>query len=240
VNGSNYSSGTLSYTSSTATKTITINAVPNSTSITITITGTARLCVDDFSWTSYVSANPYIVTLKDDNSTLTQSSAGRSVTLPSRNSCKSYTFAGWTKSWTKEQNEWTTTAPEIIPAGDYTPTANESLYPVYTKTEGGGSEPTAYSAGDVGSFIIASNVSNKWYAIPENPTLSSGKITGVEITVSQTAGGVNYVSTANAEGYTWTIADATNGQTISDGSKYIYHSNGGSSGTNLAYGTSTS
>ena len=182
----------------------------------------------------------YTVTLKDDNSTLTQSTAGEVLTLPKREGCDGYEFVGWTKSWSVAQTTWTTTAPEIISAGEYTPTANESLYPVYTKTEGGGSEPTAYSAGDVGSFIIASNVGNKWYAIPENPTLSSSKITGVEITVSQTDGGVKYVSTANAEGYTWKIANATNGQTISDGSKYIYHSNGGASGTNLAYGTSTS
>ena len=180
----------------------------------------------------------YTVKLMDNNEVLT-SSCNTPISLPDRN-CDGYTFVGWTKTWTEEQEEWTTTAPDIIEAGSYTPTANESLYPVYTKTEGGGSEPTAYSAGDVGSFIIASNVGNKWYAIPENPTLSSSKITGVEITVSQTAGGVNYVSTANAEGYTWTIADATNGQTISDGSKYIYHSNGGASGTNLTYGTSTS
>ena len=187
-----------------------------------------------------LAATPYTVTLKDDDSTLPQSTAGAAITLPSRDGCVGYTFAGWTKSWSVAQTTWTTTAPAIIPAGSYTPTANESLYPVYTKTEGGGSEPTAYSAGDVGSFIIASNVGNKWYAIPENPTLSSSKITGVEITVSQTDGGVKYVSTANAEGYTWKIANATNGQTISDGSKYIYHSNGGSSGTNLTYGNSTS
>lgn len=184
----------------------------------------------------------YTVTLKDDNSTLTQSTAGATITLPSRDGCDGYEFVGWTKSWSVAQTTWTTTAPTIIPDGSYTPTANESLYPVYTKTEGGGSEPTAYSAGDEGDFVIASyNTSDsKWYAIPETPTLSSSKIAGVEITVSQTAGGVNYVSTANAEGYTWTIADATNGQTISDGTKYIYHSNGGASGTNLAYGTNTS
>ena len=201
-----------------------------------TVTPTANCTI-----TINFEAKPkYTVTLMDDESTLTQSTAGGSVTLPSRDGCDGYEFVGWTKSWSVAQTTWTTTAPTIISAGSYTPTANESLYPVYTKTEGGGSEPTAYSAGDVGSFIIASNVSNKWYAIPENPTLSSGKITGVEITVSQTAGGVKYVSTANAEGYTWTIADATNGQTISDDSKYIYHSNGGASGTNLAYGTSTS
>ncbi len=182
----------------------------------------------------------YTVKLMDNNEVLT-SSCNTPITLPSRDGCDGYEFVGWTKSWSVAQTTWTTTAPTIISNGSYTPTANESLYPVYTKTEGGGSEPTAYSAGDEGDFVIASyNTSNsKWYAIPETPTLSSSKIAGVEITVSQTAGGVNYVSTANAEGYTWTIADATNGQTISDGTKYIYHSNGGASGTNLAYGTST-
>ena len=84
----------------------------------------------------------YTVTLKDDNSTYTQASYGASVTLPSRSSCTGYTFAGWTKTWTEEQDEWTTTAPTIIPAGSYTPTANENLYPVYTKTEGGGAPTT--------------------------------------------------------------------------------------------------
>ena len=80
----------------------------------------------------------YTVTLKDDGDTRTQTSAGASVTLPSRDGCAGYTFAGWTKTWVTDQTEWTTTAPTIIPAGSYTPTANENLYPVYTKEEGGG------------------------------------------------------------------------------------------------------
>ena len=82
----------------------------------------------------------YTVTLEDDGDTRTQASAGASVTLPVRAGCAGYTFAGWTKTWVTDQTEWTTTAPTIIPAGSYTPTANEKLYPVYTKTEGGGEE----------------------------------------------------------------------------------------------------
>lgn len=90
--------------------------------------------------TQSTSACPvYTVTLKDDNSTYTQASYGASVTLPSRAGCTGYTFAGWTKTWVTDQKEWTTIAPTIIPAGSYTPTANENLYPVYTKEEGGGS-----------------------------------------------------------------------------------------------------
>ena len=226
--GYTYASPAYTVTSGTAT------VSQSGNTFSVTPSSNCTVCIN------FAEKPKYTVTLKDDNSTLTQSTAGATITLPSRDGCDGYTFVGWTKSWSVAQTTWTTTAPTIIPDGSYTPTANESLYPVYTKTEGGGSEPTAYSAGDVGSFIIASNVGNKWYAIPENPTLSSSKITGVEITVSQTDGGVKYVSTANAEGYTWKIANATNGQTISDGSKYIYHSNGGASGTNLAYGTSTS
>lgn len=84
----------------------------------------------------------YTVTLEDDGDTRTQASAGASVTLPVRAGCAGYTFAGWTKTWVTDQTEWTTTAPTIIPAGSYTPTANENLYPVYTKTEGGGGSST--------------------------------------------------------------------------------------------------
>ena len=80
------------------------------------------------------TAAPCTVTLMDDNTTLSQLSVGDAITLPSRAGCTGYTFEGWTKSWTEEQEEWTTTAPTIISAGSYTPTANESLYPVYTKS----------------------------------------------------------------------------------------------------------
>ncbi len=94
--------------------------------------------------TQSTSACPvYTVTLKDDNSTYTQASYGASVTLPSRAGCAGYTFAGWTKTWVAPQSSWTTTAPTIIPAGSYTPSANENLYAVYTKEEGGGT--TDYS-----------------------------------------------------------------------------------------------
>ena len=57
VNGSNYSTSSLSYTSSSKSTSITVNAVPNSTSLTITISGDGRLCVDDFSWTSYTACS---------------------------------------------------------------------------------------------------------------------------------------------------------------------------------------
>ena len=136
INGTTYT-GTVSYNSNAQTVNITVNQGNLPESITINIASGGRACFDDFSWTSYVSADPHTVTLKDDNSTLTQSSAGGSVTLPSRDGCDGYEFVGWTKSWSVAQTTWTTTAPTIIPAGSYTPTEDENLYPVYTKTEGG-------------------------------------------------------------------------------------------------------
>ena len=88
-------------------------------------------------YAQWEAAAMYTVTLMDDGDTRTQASAGAAITLPSRDGCTGYEFAGWTKTWTEEQDEWTTTAPTIIPAGSYIPTANENLYPVYTKTESG-------------------------------------------------------------------------------------------------------
>ena len=105
---------------------------------TFTATPTANSTIQ----INMVEKPKYTVTLKDDNSTLIQSTAGGSVTLPTRDGCDGYTFAGWTSTWTSEQSTWTTTAPTIITAGSYTPTANEDLFPVYTKTEGGGNTTT--------------------------------------------------------------------------------------------------
>ena len=153
---------------------------------------------------------------------------------PATYSCDDKVFMGW---YDGASYSHATDAPAYV-----TPTTkilSDKTFRAVFATEETGGEPTAYTAGDEGDFVIASKVGDTWYALPTNPTVESGKITGEEITVSTSAGGTDYVTGANATGYTWTIADATYGQTISDGSKYIYHSNGGASGTNLAYGNAT-
>jgi len=175
----------------------------------------------------------YTVTFGDEGS-VTQETPGAEVTLPSRSEKAGYAFAGWSETNVTEE---TTTDPGIIPAGSYTPTANITLYPVYTKTEGG-SAPSAFAVGDTGNYAIVAEDNGKYYALPTNPTVNSGKIAAQAITVSE-IDDVKFVTPANATGFTWTIAEATNGYTISDGSNYIYHSNGGASGTNLAYGDLT-
>ena len=166
----------------------------------------------------------YTVTLKDDNSTRTQQSAGGSVDLPSRDGCEGYTFAGWTKTWTEEQDEWTTTAPEIISAGDYTPTANENLYPVYTKTEGGGTsyqfqQVTALSQIKAGGTFIITNGS---YYLPNAQASSSGptKANMVEVTNGVVTGTVT-----DAMKWTFSAADANGKITIksaANSNHYLY------------------
>lgn len=159
---------------------------------------------------------------------------------PTSEACNGKTFMGWSAKTVDKTDDKPALMTKVADFGNLT--ANTTYHAVFASASEGGAEPTAYTAGDEGTFVLAAynTKESKWYALPTNPTVSSGKIDGVEITVSQTSSSVNYVATADASGYTWTIANATNGQTISDGSKYIYHSNGGSSGTNLTYGTSTS
>ena len=91
---------------------------------------------------TFVDLPKYTVTLEDDGTELEQASYGASVNLPTRTGCDGYKFAGWTKTWTSPQSSWTSTAPAIINAGNYTPTGNENLYPVYTKVESGGTPET--------------------------------------------------------------------------------------------------
>ena len=84
----------------------------------------------------------YTVTLGDDNSTLTETTAGAGVTLPTRSAIGEYTFAGWCETNVSTE---TTTAPTIISTGAYAPTQDITLYPVYTRTGGSGTTPKSAS-----------------------------------------------------------------------------------------------
>ena len=77
--------------------------------------GTFKITGNTTLYAKWNLAAKYTVTLKDDNTTLTQIIAGGSVTLPPREGCDGYTFVGWTNSWKAPQTSWTTTAPTIIP-----------------------------------------------------------------------------------------------------------------------------
>ena len=91
----------------------------------------------------------YTVTLGDDNTTLTEATGNSGVTLPTRSTLNGYAFAGWSETNVSSE---TTTAPTIIPTNQtYYPTADITLYPVYTKTE------TSSAAQDVTKSVSISD-----------------------------------------------------------------------------------
>lgn len=86
---------------------------------------------------------------------------------------------------------------------------------------------------DGASLLIVGKNGEKYYQLPVNPTVNNGKISGVEVTVTN--------NTIKADALnSWTATKSGNYWQLSSGGKNIYHSKGGSSGTDLAYGTSTS
>ena len=86
---------------------------------------------------------------------------------------------------------------------------------------------------DGSSILIVGKSGEKYYQLPVNPTVSSGKVAGVEVTVTDNTI-MAYVTSA------WKATKSGDYWQLSSGGKNIYHSSGGNSGTNLAYGTSTS
>ena len=101
----------------------------------------------------------YTVTLSDDTENpLTEASAGAGVTLPSRSAIGSYTFAGWCT--TNVPTETTTAPTSIIPEGTYNPTANITLYPVYSKTEGGGGSVNKTASVTISGYASDNSWSN--------------------------------------------------------------------------------
>lgn len=86
---------------------------------------------------------------------------------------------------------------------------------------------------DGASLLIVGKSGDKYYQLPVNPTVNKGKISGVVVTVTD--------NTIKADALnSWTATKSGDYWQLSSGGKNIYHSNGGASGTNLDYGSSTS
>lgn len=116
--------------------TVSSNQSKQGQTITVTVTNIVRAvnCYN-ISYTYEESTECYTVTLDDENETLTETQPGSGVTLPSREDVEDYKFYGWT---TTDIPEETTNAPaSIIPAGNYYPESNITLYPVYRRSENG-------------------------------------------------------------------------------------------------------
>lgn len=195
-------------------KSYTISNAKNASTFTLVFSCTGNTRIDNVSLTVKTAGSTpavlHTVTLMDNNATLTEASANAGVTLPSRAGCDGYTFAGWTASWTEEQDEWTTTAPTIINAGAYSPKADMELYPVYTKTEGGGSSTIFFTPGtDTGETSVTKSgvtctmttMNNaSYYQIYANQSgtfsVASGNITAISFTC--TASGTSKYGPGNA------------------------------------------
>ena len=110
---------------------------------------------------------------------------GNSVTLPTVGTVDGYTFVGWTTAAIDPES---TTAPTVL-TGSYQPTANVTLYALYTRTEAGEGGAAGYylatetpAVGD--EIIIAIKNGNDWYALPNGNTNGVYSITGDELTVT--------------------------------------------------------
>ena len=110
---------------------------------------------------------------------------GNSVTLPTAGTVDGYIFAGWTTAAIDPES---TTAPTVL-TGSYKPTANVTLYALYTRTEAGEGGAAGYylatetpAVGD--EIIIAIKNGNDWYALPNGNTSGVYSITGDELTVT--------------------------------------------------------
>ncbi len=206
-----------------------------------------------------ITVNPlpcYTVTLADDNTQLTEASAGAGVTLPSRDAIGDYTFAGWSETNVPTE---TTTAPTIIPAGEYHPTSNITLYPVYTRTEGGGGTTDVPVSTTIAAYASANNwVSGERYTsitLDENVTIS-GKSNGNnskyystspgtwrhyagdsgEITVTTSSGTLKNVTiTYTGNTLTYGESEVTSGTAINvSGTSAVFAVSGSSSNTQVS------
>ena len=185
---------------------------------------------------NFVALPKYTVTFSDGGS-VTQASFGAKVTLPTRSAISSYTFAGWSETNVPDE---TTTAPTIIPAGDYTPAADITLYPVYSKTEGASGVQNKTASVTISDYATANNWKNSTQytsvTLDENATItaSGGGNTGKYYTngsdwrfyQNETAKAIINLSNGNLTSATFTYE-------ISNGGVLKYNDSNLSSGTSV-------
>jgi len=198
----------------------------------VTFTSTAGSTISKIAVT-YEAATPRTITLMDDGTTQTEASAGAGVTLPSRTGCTGYTFAGWTATWTEEQDEWTTAPPTIIPSGSYTPPSNQNLYPVYTKSETATEGYYITTELQVGKTYIFGAVKANASATLANNTTFGAVAFAQTYNNTSTTWGARVDLTPNASGYVgtesvtaackWILQSSTDGKYVfKKSSDYLY------------------
>lgn len=223
---------------------------------TVTVSYTEGDITKTATYTITVNELPkYTVTFSDGGS-VTQASAGEAVTLPTRDAIGEYSFAGWSEANVSEE---TTTVPTIIPAGSYTPTADITLYPVYTRTEGGGGTTNKTADVTIADYATANNWSNgeRYTSITMDENITAtGKDNGNnskyystspgtwrhyasdsgEITITTTSGTLESVTfTYTGNKLTFDGSDVTSGTTVDvSGTSAVFSVSGSSSNTQVS------
>ena len=109
--------------------------------------------------------------------------------------------------------------------------SSRDAIPVHAETSiGDFDEITSATGLQNGEYLLMGGASDAKVALPVNPTISSGKISGTPIAQVP----------LNGDGFLWTLTKVGDFWTLFDGTNYVYHSNGGNSGTNLSKGTTAS
>ena len=174
--------------------------------------------------------DPYTVTFDAgsgtcDDESLTETSGGAGVTLPTANppatcATNGWKFAGW---WTGSVAETTTSPGELLAAGsNYKPTTNCTLYAVYSHTEAGGGgsgfylsvtqDATTYYIGEKGSGSYLSAVTDVNSAATFNIENNQYLYYGNKTYVSSTANSTSLTIATTTPTVTWAITDE--GETI--------------------------
>ena len=198
---------------------------------TVTVSYTYKEVTKEAIYNITVNPRPaFTVTLADYSTVLTEASAGAGVTLPSRAAVGDYTFEGWSETNVSTE---TSTAPTIIPAGAYNPTANVTLYPVYSKTSSStGWVKTALDAVTEGVYIIYNQS-----GAPFNGNLSSGH--GVCVDEAITFSGNTATSIPNGA-LEITFTAVTGGFTLYNSEKGYLYASAAKSGYLAWHNTETS
>lgn len=242
--GGNTGSGTVTYSSSN-TGVLTVNSstgvvtgvASGTATVTASVASSGNYCSGSIvSSTITVNIPAYTVTFNAGTgscgtASLTEASGGAGVTLPTAlpsGGCAAespaWVFAGWA---TASQTE-TTSAPTLYTSGStYNPSANVTLYAVYSKTTGGGSTDATLTNAEIkdgtanGSYadITVSSASGTWGGKAIRNTT-----TGF-IQINKNASNYYFGSPTFAGGIT-SVTINTNNSTVSGRTFYLCSSNG--------------
>ena len=141
-----------------------------------------------------LAATPYTVKFYKTSTTfesVTEKSVGAGVTPPSmEEECGEWEFQGWSESSSNSENSTTPLSVVTLKNEKYYPTKDIDLYPVYTKSEGGGG--TAYTKVTTiseGVYVMVSEKTSGTYKYMPNTTSSGANPNlGSGITISTTSG----------------------------------------------------